>query len=795
MDHGTGVSHRWRRASLRWLMVAALLASALLLLRVLPHAPLREFAPTSAAIYARGGELMRLSLAADDQYRIWVPLSEIDPRLVEAVQLYEDRWFYWHPGVNPVAFGRALTSTYGNGARQGASTISMQLARRIYGIRSQQPLGKLKQIAAALWLELRYGKRELLEAYLNLAPYGGNIEGVATASLIYFHKRVGHLSLPEILSLAVIPQNPGKRGGMQRQRAGLTAQAAAQLQDPRDQARRRLAQLWLKEHPELLVYKDELDAAQTLYGTSGMPFLAPHATDYLLRSRRSGEIWSSIELRQQATLERILGQFVASRRGSGVSNATAMLVERQSGEVRALVGSANYFDTAIDGQVNGALAKRSPGSTLKPFIYALGLDQGLIHPMTMLKDAPTSFGPFSPENFDGRFVGPISAQQALIRSRNVPAVALMAKLSKPGLYDFLQQAGVARMASERHYGLALALGGGELTMEELARLYLMLGNGGVAKPLSYVTTSAGAEQVAESPPRPQRMLSEEAAFITLQMLQENPRPDSGEPARPAVAWKTGTSWGYRDAWSIGVFGRYVLLVWVGNFDGAGNPAFVGVQTAAPLFFRMVDGLRLQSPDAALPVASQPANVKRVEVCRASGDLPNAFCPDVTASWFIPGKSPIKVSTLHRAVRIDSRSGQATCVDGPFARTEIFEYWPTDMQRLFREAGMPRRPAPAEISCDKAALGDAGSDALTITAPATSASYTLRLSKMAPIVLRANAFDASRQLFWFANGGLIGKARAGDAINWQPDTAGRYQIRVIDQEGRSDGREVAVEFVP
>lgn len=802
MEEGARRINKLYRSSLRWVAGAGLFIIALLLLRLLPHAPLREIAPTSAVIYAKGGELMRLSLAPDDQYRIWAPLSEIDPRLVEAVQLYEDRWFYWHPGVNPVALGRALTSTYGNGAPQGASTITMQLARRIYGIRSQQPIGKLKQIAAALWLELRYSKQELLEAYLNLAPYGGNIEGVATASLIYFHKRTAHLSLPEILTLAIIPQNPRKRGGMQRQRltAGIT-QAATQLQDPRDEARRRLAQLWLKEHPELLIYKDELDATQTLYGTISMPFLAPHATDYLLRSRRSGEIWSSIELRQQATLERILGQFVASRRGSGVSNASAMLIDRQSGEVRALVGSANYFDATINGQVNGSLAKRSPGSTLKPFIYALGLDQGLIHPMTMLKDAPTNFGPFSPENFDGRFVGPIASQLALIRSRNVPAVALMAKLSKPGLYEFLQQAGVSKMASKRHYGLALALGGGELTMEELARLYLMLGNGGVIKPLSYVSSVVntqaansfeGSRQAQE---KPQRMLSDEAAFITLQMLQDNPRPDSGEPAHPPVAWKTGTSWGFRDAWSIGIFSRYVLLVWVGNFDGAGNPAFVGVQTAAPLFFRIVDSLRLQAPDTAQPVAKQPLNVKRVDVCRASGDLPNAFCSDVTSTWFIPGKSPIKVSNLHRAVRIDSRTGQATCNDGRFSRTEIYEYWPTDMQRLFREAGMPRRQPPAEIECDRKGIRGLGDDTLRITVPGTAAAYTLRLSKMMPIVLRANAVNAHQDLFWFANGGLIGKARASDTINWLPDTAGHYQIRVIDKEGRSDGREVEVEFIP
>ncbi|QJQ01378.1 penicillin-binding protein 1C [Herbaspirillum rubrisubalbicans Os34] len=774
-----------RAALMRWracLVPLALLVLLLVGMRLLPHMPLRQWSATSAAIYARDGQLLRLSLAADEQYRVWTPLSQIDPRLVEAVLMYEDRWFYWHPGINPLALVRALGSTYGSGNRQGASTLTMQLARRLYGIRSQHLAGKLEQMMAALWLEMRYSKAELLEAYLNLAPYGGNIEGVATASLIYFHKRTDHLSLPEILSLAVIPQNPAKRGGQRRD----TAYPQARLQ-----AQRRLLQRWLQRHPELERYRSELETPPVLHSTAEMPFLAPHVTDQLLRSQRSGELWSSIDLPQQALLERIIRQFIASGRAVGVSNAAAMLVERESGRVRALVGSADYFDRAIDGQVNGTLAKRSPGSTLKPFIYALALDQGLIHPMSMLKDGPTQFGPFSPENFDGRFIGPISAQQALVRSRNIPAVALAASLKEPGLYGLLQQSGVARLASPSHYGLALALGGGELSMEELARLYLMLGNGGRLGAVRYLERDP--EQAALTPPK--SLLSPEAAFITLQMLQTNPRPDTGQPAVPPVAWKTGTSWGFRDAWSIGLVGRYVLLVWVGNFDGSSNPALVGVKTAAPLFFRIVDGLRLQTRQALAPiVATAPPNLTRVEVCRASGDLPNAFCHDTVSTWFIPGKSPIKVSNLHRAVRIDERTGRATCVDGPGSRVEIFEYWSDDMRKLFKEAGIARKEPPQELDCGHPANPQA-EDGPQIVSPNPGAIYSLRLSRADAILLRANAVQTHQQLFWFVNEGLIGKAEVGQSLNWTPPAPGRYQIRVIDQEGRSDSREVEVEFLP
>jgi penicillin-binding protein 1C len=768
----------------------ALCCLTALALRLLPHPPLRASVAISTAVYARDGQLLRLALAPDEQYRLWVGLDDIDPRLVQAVQLYEDRWFYWHPGVNPLALVRAAGATYSGGARRGASTISMQLARRLYRIQSQAPAGKLRQAACALWLEARYSKRELLEAYLNLAPYGGNIEGVGAASLIYFHKRAQHLTLAEVLTLAVIPQNPRKRASAARGR---------ELAE----ARKRLWQLWLARHPEALASTLDVKAPPQLAIARDLPFLAPHLTDRLLREQQGGEVrgdvWSGLDLRAQATLERGIAQFVASHRGMGIVNASAMLLDRDSGEVRALVGSADYFDASIDGQVNGTEAKRSPGSTLKPFIYGMALDQGLLHPATMLKDAPTAFGPFSPENFDGNFVGPISAQEALVRSRNVPAVAVASKLANPRLYDFLKSAGVTRLAGEQHYGLALALGGGEVTMEELARMYLMLANRGVLIPVSHQRRASGTG--AQGP----RLLSEEAAFITLQMLRTNRRPDTGEPAAPPVAWKTGTSWGFRDAWTAGVFGRYVLLVWVGNFDGTGNPAFVGVQTAAPLFFGIVDSLRGQHLDVPEPEPAPPANVTRIEVCSASGDLPNDLCKEREQTWFIPGKSPIRISQLHRAVTVDAASGQPTCARGPGTRSEVYEFWPTDMQRLFREAGMPRRQPPVLPDCGVAGgvaggagggvSGDVADDGPTIASPNKSTTYTVRLSKPAPLALRANSLAAQDTLFWFANGGLVGKGRPAEAVAWTPAAPGHFQLRVVDQAGRADTREVDIEFAP
>ncbi len=246
------------------------------------------------------------------------------------------------------------------------------------------------------------------------------------------------------------------------------------------------------------------------------------------------------------------------------------------------------------------------------------------------------------------------------------------------------------MASEHHYGLSLALGGGEVTMEETAALYAMLANGGMLHPLRHKLSDR--ETVGT------QLLSEQAVFLTTQMLRENPRPDAQAVRAQGdvhVAWKTGTSWGFRDAWTAGIFGHYVLVVWVGNFDSSSNPAFVGIQSAAPLFFRMFDALHSAEPTMRDLTLRPPSGVTRVAVCTASGDLPNADCPQTALTWFIPGKSPIRISEVHRRIWYDTRTGMEACppYDPTFVRSAVFEFWPSDVQRLFAEAGMPRRQPP------------------------------------------------------------------------------------------------------
>jgi len=363
------------------------------------------------------------------------------------------------------------------------------------------------------------------------------------------------------------------------------------------------------------------------------------------------------------------------------------------------------------------------------------------------------------------------------------------QLNQPTLYDFLRTAGVRRLKPESFYGLALALGGGEVSMEELAEMYAMLANGGVLHRLRVDTADSRDEGV--------RLLSPEASFLTLDVLRRNPRPDDDGmvPARTRwpVAWKTGTSWGFRDAWSAGIAGPYVLVVWVGNFDGRGNPAFIGVDAAAPLFFRIADALNLARADDAPPASVPPAGVARIAVCTGSGDLPNADCPHTVDTWYIPGKSPIRVSQLHRTVAIDTQTGSAVCPPYPAAtRFEVFEFWTSDMLELFRKAGMPRRAPPSLPDCAAGADGDAP----RISSPLRNVSYALRRSSPDPMMLEASVAGDVRRLFWFDGRAFIGARAVSDgAMPWRPDTNGVHLIRVVDDRGRSAERDVDVQFTP
>ncbi|MDR2135799.1 MAG: penicillin-binding protein 1C [Treponema sp.] len=752
--------------------------------------------PFSRAYADREGRLFHIFLADDERYRLRTRLADFPPALVEALLLQEDRYFYGHWGINPAAMFRAAWETYVKKDRRvGASTITMQLARLRYGLYTRDIPGKIRQIFRAFFLEICLSKQEILEAYLNLAPLGGNIEGFGAAAWYYFDKDPQDLTLGEILTLVVIPQNPGGRAPLRGDGP------PEELME----ARRILYGSWAAAHPEDLSFRAELEMPPFL--VNRFPRRAPHFAEYLRYgegdgadpAETGGALVTTLDRNLQNILERELEAYLVRNRGWGINNGSMLLLDWTCMEVLAAVGSASYANDGIQGQVNGFASKRSPGSTLKPFVYAMAMEQGLIHPETMLKDSPRGFSEYTPDNYQGAFKGPVKAWFALVDSRNIPAVQLAASIRNPDLHDFLAKAGVTGLKEKAHYGLSVVLGTADLSMLELAGLYAALPNGGALRSPRFFLNGAAGE--------PARLLSPQAAAITLDMLERNPAPDDtryGAGRAMPVAYKTGTSIGFKDAWSIAVFDRYVLAVWLGNFSGEGNPAFVGRLTATPLQFSVIDAVVSDIP-AAPPPRPMPEGLALVSVCAVSGCLPNDNCPQLTDTWFIPGVSPITRCRIHRRVYIDTRTGyRSDETEGPHITSEVREFWPTDLLEIFAQAGLPRflpPPYPPK-SADSAgnSAGDRAGESAgfppSIISPLGNTTYILRPQdeRRNRIVLLAESDQDSGDIFWFANTLFLGRAKPYERFLWQPEP-GLWDIAAVDSRGRSAGLRVSVELEP
>lgn len=772
---------------------AVTLGAFALVIALVPKPHLLDETNFSPCYVDRNGKLLRLGLADDDRYRVYVPLEKISPQLVEMTLLHEDRYFHEHAGFNPVALVRAsVFDVRGQGRRLGASTITMQLARLHYHLNTRTFAGKLAQIVAAIHIECHCSKHEILEAYLNLAPYGRNIEGAGAASLIYFGKEPAELSPVEAMTLAVIPQSPARRS------PGTAAHEQALLK-----ARGILLTQWLDSHPDDARLRGVLAMPLQMKLPRDLPFRAPHLVEEMMMHERMprAETRLALDLSLQDLLERQVTQYLAAREKDGFKNACAMLIDYRTMEVRAAVGSANFKREDIHGQVNGLQALRSPGSALKPFIYALALDEGLIHPNSLLRDAPASFDGYDPENFDHNFAGPIKARDALIQSRNVPAVDLESKLDRNrNLYTLLRDAGMRRLRPEQHYGLTIALGSAEVSPEEVGTLYAMLANRGELRSLRRTLD----EPIESGAP----MISPEASYLTLDMLKDAVRPDAvnvpllTSASRP-VAWKTGTSFSYRDAWSAGVFDNYVLVVWVGNFDGEVNSQFVGRTAAAPLLFSMIDSLRERYPAPAETCFTRTPdiNLRQVDLCAVSGMVASPNCPHVVKGWFIPGKSPIAACDVHRRIWIDNQTGLRLS-DQPdnsaTAHAEVCEFWPSDLAKLFQAAGVPRVAPPtfaAESHPSSVTINHDSGKGPCIVSPKKGLVYHVRVGAADDEVvnLEATAETSREHLHWFVDASYLGISAPSSSLLWKLQP-GRHIIRAVDDLGRADSRQIMVTAV-
>ena len=526
--------------------------------------PLQQARQVSTTVVDRNGKLLRAYPMADGRWRLPADAkTSVDQTYLKLLLAYEDRRFYSHPGVDALALGRAAFQLVTTGhIVSGGSTITMQLARLMEPRRERSLYAKLRQIVRAIELERQLGKEPILDLYLALAPFGGNLEGVRAASIAYFGKEPKRLSLAEAALLVALPQSPEHR---RLDRYPETARVG------RDRVLERMVEDGVLSAADA----DQAKSEPVPKFRKPMPNHAPHSSDSAINTVKDSPV---IRLTLDSSLQKNLEALARDRaiaQGPNISVAI-IVVDNESGDVLARVGSPDYFDERRAGQVDMTRAVRSPGSTLKPFIYGLAFEDGFVHPESLIDDRPIRFGSYAPENFDMTFQGTVPVRKALQLSLNVPAIALLDRVGASRLSSRLKQAGTNLvLPKDEAPGLAMGLGGVGITLADLAQLYAGLARLGATKPLREIV-------LAKDEREPMRLMDQAAAWQVCNVLIGTPPPENGVHNR--IAFKTGTSYGYRDAWSVGFDGRNTIGVWIGRPDGAPVPGLVGRSAAAPILF-------------------------------------------------------------------------------------------------------------------------------------------------------------------------------------------------------------------
>lgn len=761
--------HPWRGS-------LALLLSVLLLLDQLFPPPIPRDSP-GLMVVARDGSPLRGWPDADGVWRFPVTPRQVSPLYLDALLTYEDRWFYWHPGINPVAMLRAAWQWSTNGRIvSGGSTLSMQVARALEPVPRSMG-GKLQQIARALQLELRLSKREILTLYLNHAPMGGIVEGVEMASRSYLGKSAAQLSHAEAALLVVLPQAPSR---LRPDRHPELAQKA------RDKVLRRMADLkhWSAAQVD--------DALVEKVGASAprLAWLAPLAAERLHQAakRNSGRgehasiVRSTLDRDMQVTLERMLADRV-SQLPRFVSMA-ALVMDSKTMEVLAYAGSADFQDPRRFSHVDMVRGIRSPGSTLKPFLYAIALDDGIIHSESLLADTPQSFGGYDPGNFQASFSGPVSASEALQRSLNVPAVDLLDRIGPARFAARLSSAGLRlRLPKDAAPNLSIILGGAGTSLEELVGAYRSLAADGMA----------GAPRItADAPVREARMMSAGAAFIIRSILEGGGHPDQpfveSDGSGVRLAWKTGTSYGFRDAWAVGVAGRYTLGVWIGRPDGTPNPGFFGANIAAPL----LQQIALAMPRSAPLPRSAPKDVTSAQICWPLGTAASATAPQhchvSRSAWILNDTIPptlpdrLRARGLVETAWFDPRTQlRTTPACEPAAQQREVARWPSLLE-AWLPADRRQQLGLATWSPDCPQGGNVGSIKLMGLKNGTRLKPTPGRTQM---LVTLDAVGGTGTHYWLLDGQQLASAGRSASQTFSLASPGMHSISVVDSAGHYD----------
>ena len=765
---------RWARRTLTGITLAAVLVLVFGLDAAFPL-PSRTAEQSTLVVLAEDGTPLRAWPSGDGALRHPITPAAVSPVYLQALLAYEDRWFYGHPGVNPAALARAAWQWVRTGhIVSGGSTLTMQLARLIDPAVDRRTVSaKLRQITRALQLELHFSKREILTLYLNEAPMGGQIEGVEMASRAYLGHPSRELSQAEAALLVALPQSPSK---LRPDRAAAKAQAA------RDKVLTRMQDLGVWSAASVADAKLERVFAPPLRAN----WLAPLAAERLHQARKPGDppvIQSTLDSGLQARLEQVLLDRLATV-PEHVSIA-ALVVDNQTLAVRGYAGSADFTDAKRAAHVDMVRGLRSPGSTLKPFLYAMALDAGLVHSESLLIDAPQNFGGYAPGNFQADFSGPVSVSEALQRSLNVPAVDVLERIGPERFAAHLRQAGLRlRLPANATPNLSLILGGGSTNLEELVGAYTALARGGVAgKP-----RLTPAEPLVET-----RLMSEGAAFIVREILENGGRP--GAPFRESdtrIAWKTGTSFGFRDAWALGVTDRYTIGVWMGRPDGTPNPGSFGANSAAPLLKDLAAALGPEQDRQQLGPRRIPVGVKPQSICwplgLAESATPLAQCLQRRMAWTLDGAAPPTLPDRLRpgglvevAWRDSMQRVRPDCAAGQSAERIELARWPTLLSPWIEAAqrdpveALPWSPACAPRSATAGGLRIIGLEPGSVLRPTPGRQQ---------LALNLQAIGAQDGLTWLLNGQVVGTSdKANTALRLKLAQAGDQALTAMDGRGR------------
>jgi penicillin-binding protein 1C len=747
----------------------------LLLNRVFPLPDRIEY---STIVTDSKGEVIHAFLTSDQQWRMKTELKEISPLLRKTIIEKEDKYFYYHPGINVMAVCRALFKNIFRMKRtSGASTITMQVARELQpGKRTY--LNKLVEVFRAFQLEWKYSKDEILQLYLNKVPYGGNIEGVKSASILYFSKNPDHLSLAEITALSIIPNRPSSL---------VIGKNNALIVAERNK--------WLKEFAREKIFDEKEIAtalAEPLTATRGaVPGFIPHLA-WRLKKKDGGDIIrTAIELNEQRKIEKLVKDYSRTLSLKNIRNAAVIVLDNTTHRVVSYVGSSDFSDTTDGGQVNGAAAIRQPGSTLKPLLYGLCIDGGLLTPKMVINDVAVNYQGYAPENYDRKFSGYVSMEYALEHSLNIPAVKSLRALGKDKLIAKLAVCDFQQVKKDQaKLGLSMILGGCGATLEELTGMYSIFANEGKYFRPVYELGDGAADTAAGI-----QVLSPSATFMINETLSKVNRPDfplnwESTMHLPKIAWKTGTSYGRRDAWSIGYNKRYTVGVWVGNFSALGIPELSGASVATPLLFTVFNTIDYDDDGTWF---SRPADCGIRMVCSETGLPPADWCTNLVSDYFIPLVSPTKKCDNMQEVFVSADekiSYCRTCLPESGYKKKLYKIIAPEMKAWLDDNRIAYQHIPPHNpDCEKVFRDGAPA----IVSPANGMEYLINKKDPEPLQLTCRVGNDVGKVYWYIDDKFFRSADAGNKQFFVP-SEGPVKISCTDDKGRNRNVWIRVRYV-